>query len=389
MFPHLHAQVPAETKRGPPPMDLPDEREYPQVFLPEPDKARGGLRHRAPLYAQAPTRIDLAGGWTDLIPFAKENEGVVVNAAIDLQVYASLTPLIEPCSSLYAVDLKQFFHPVADSETALHGLNLPQAILSRLRPKRGCHLATWSEVPKGSGLGASGSLGVALVGLLSVFAEQKLSRCQIANIAAGVEQETGIPCGKQDHYAGLLGGINLLRCRGDSVKATPLRLTEDTLEKLQNSLLLVYTGESHFSGDILQKVIDAYRAGNPRTHDALKALRRIATEMKQSLESHDLSDFGQLLDENWCFQKQLHPSINTRRIDELFEIGKKMGCRGGKTCGAGGGGCLVFHCNPDRRDAARRVFIEVGAPVIPFRFDFQGLRLWSPETSHLRCGLGL
>ena len=30
---------------------------------------------RVPLYARAPTRIDLAGGWTDLIPFARENEG--------------------------------------------------------------------------------------------------------------------------------------------------------------------------------------------------------------------------------------------------------------------------------------------------------------------------
>ena len=78
-------------------------------------------------------------------------------------------------------------------------------------------------------------------------------------IAADIEQETGIPCGKQDHYAGVLGGINLLRCNGESVKSTPLGLTEDALEELHDSLLLVYTGESHFSGGILQNVIDAYK----------------------------------------------------------------------------------------------------------------------------------
>ena len=58
---------------------------------------------------------------------------------------------------------------------------------------------------------------------------------------------------------------------------------------------------------------------------------------------------------------------------------KKNGCIGGKACGAGGGGCLLFHCKPDHIDFAERAFREVGAQVIPFSFDFQGLRTWSPQ----------
>ena len=302
----------------------------------------------------------------------------MVNAAIDLHVYVSLTAVPDSCVSLYAVDLKEFFHPVGVS-ASLHGLNLPQAVLSRFRPDRGCHLVTWSDVPKGSGLGASGALGIALTSLLSIFTQKRLLRHQIVDSAAVIEQETGIPCGKQDHYASLLGGINFLRCSGESVQATPIELTEESLKELQSSLLLVYTGKSHFSGDILRNVVDAYQARNRGTHDALKALRRIASEMKQMFQTRNLSDFGQLLDENWCFQKQLHPSVNTGRIDELVDIAEKSGCNGGKVCGAGGGGCLVFHCNPDRMDSARRGLREVGVQVIPFRFDFQGLRTWSPE----------
>jgi D-glycero-alpha-D-manno-heptose-7-phosphate kinase len=352
--------------------------DWQQVSSAGQERAIASLLHRAPLYARAPTRIDLAGGWTDLIPFAMDDEGWVVNAAIDLHVYASLAPALDACVSLHAVDLKEFFYP-GDVSTCLRGLNLPQAILSRVRPNRGCHLTTWSEVPKGSGLGASGTLGIVLVGLLSAFVEKKLSLCQIVDIAAGVEQETGIPCGKQDHYAGLLGGINLLRCNNEFVKSTPLGLTEDVLEELQESLLLVYTGESHFSGSILQNVIDTYKTGNRKTHDALKALRRIAGEMKQMFETSNFSDLGRLLDENWHFQKQLHPSVNTERIDELVDVGKKSGCNGGKACGAGGGGCLVFHCNTDHIDSARKAFKAVGARIIPFCFDFEGLRIWSPE----------
>lgn len=333
---------------------------------------------RLPLYARAPTRIDLAGGWTDLIPFARENEGRVLNAAIDLHVYVGLTPVLGRCVSLYAVDLKRLFHPVAVS-ASLQGLNLTQAVLSRLRPERGCHLLTWSDVPKGSGLGASGALGIALASALSMFTQKHLTRHQIVDIAAIVEQETGILCGKQDHYASLLGGINFLRCNGEAVEPTSLQLTQETLEALHNSLLLVYTGESHFSGDILRNVVTAYRAGNRKTHDALKGLRRVAPEMKQMVLRRNLSDFGQLLNENWAFQKQLHPSINTQRIEELFNIAKANGCSGGKACGAGGGGCLVFHCPPERIDTTRQAFVDVGVQVIPFRFDFQGLRTWSPQ----------
>ncbi len=341
-------------------------------------KAIVGLSQRAPLYARAPTRIDLAGGWTDLIPFARDSEGLVVNAAIDLYVYVCLSPVPDPCVSLYALDLKQFFHPATVS-ASLHGVSLPQAILSRCRPNRGCHLVSWSDVPKGSGLGASGSLGVALTNLLSIFTRKTLGLHQIVDIAASIEQETGIPCGKQDHYASLLGGINLLRCSGESVEAMPLQLSDAACEELHRSLLLVYTGDSHFSGSILQNVVDAYASGNRKTHDALKGLRRTANEMKRILETHDLTNFGQLLDENWHFQKQLHPSISTERIDALFDIAKKNGCTGGKACGAGGGGCLVFHCNPDHINAVSGAFGEIGAQVIPFRFDFEGLRTWSPQ----------
>jgi D-glycero-alpha-D-manno-heptose-7-phosphate kinase len=289
-----------------------------QVSSSEQEREITCLLQRVPLYARAPTRIDLAGGWTDLIPFARENEGVVVNAAINLHVYVFLMPVPDSCLSLYAVDIKQFFHPVGVS-ASLHGLNLPQAVLSRFHPGRGCHLVTWSDVPKGSGLGASGALGIVLTSSLSTFAEKTLMLHEIVDIAAAIEQETGIPCGKQDHYASLLGGVNFLQCKGELVEATPLQLTEATLEELHSSLLLVYTGESHFSGNILQNVVDAYRAGNQKTRDALKALRRVANEMKQVLEAHDFSDFGQLLDENWHFQKQLHPSINTGRIDDRWE----------------------------------------------------------------------
>ena len=331
------------------------------------------------LYSRAPTRIDLAGGWTDLIPFATETEGAVLNTAIDLYVYVTLAASTGQSVSLYAKDLNHRFDPLPAS-APLRGVSLPQAVLSRLHPHKGCHLVTWSDAPRGSGLGASGAMGIALVGLLSAFASEELECQQLVDIANAIERETGIPCGKQDHCASLLGGFNFLRFQGERVHVTPLRLEEHVVENLQKSLLLVYTGESHFSGEILQNVVDAYQAGNRKTYDALTALRRIAAEMKTALEKTDLSGFGEMLDENWYYQRQLHPSVSTTKIDELFELAKTSGCTGGKACGAGGGGCLVFYCPPDRVDPVAKTLSKAGAKVMPFRFDLTGLRIWFPPN---------
>ena len=329
-------------------------------------------------YAQAPTRIDLAGGWTDLIPFAMETDGFVLNAAIDLYASATLTPQEEKIVTFQNADAQQRFC-LQSAPSTINGLSLPEAIILTVRPENGCRLALDSQAPKGGGLGGSGAVGVVLVSLLYAFAGEKLKSHQIVDIANQIERETGIPCGKQDHYASVFGGLNFLRCHGESVVVTRLDLNSESVQRLQQALLLVYTGESHFSGEILQNVVDAYRSGNRRTHEALSALRRIAQEMKVALCQGDLSCFGYLLAENWHYQKQLHPSVTSKRVEYLFEIAKRNGSIGGKACGAGGGGCLVFYCPQDRQNTVAEALMAVGAPSIRFSFDFKGLLIRSDE----------
>ena len=354
-----------------------DERN-PSGSLIQDDFTSGTVDMNTRFYAQAPTRIDLAGGWTDLIPFAMETDGFVLNAAIDLYASATLTPQAGKVVSFQTTDAQQQFC-LQSVPSAINGLSLPEAIILTVRPRNGYSLALDSRAPKGGGLGGSGAIGVVLVGLLHTFASKKLKSHQIVDIANQIERETGIPCGKQDHYASVLGGLNFLRCHGESVVVTRLNLNNKVIQRLQESLLLVYTGESHFSGEILQNVVDAYKSGNRRTREALSALRRIAQEMKTALCQGDLSRFGHLLAENWRYQKQLHPSVTSERIEHLFEIAERYGSMGGKACGAGGGGCLVFYCAQDRQNSVAEALLAVGAPSIPFSFDFKGLLVRSYE----------
>ncbi len=64
--------------------------------------------------------------------------------------------------------------------------------------------------------------------------------------------------------------------------------------------------------------------------------------MKNALLKGDLNSFAELLNANWENQKALHPSVTNDQIDRLFNVALSNGALGGKACGAGGGGCLLF-----------------------------------------------
>ncbi|HUS57405.1 MAG TPA: GHMP kinase, partial [Planctomycetota bacterium] len=102
----------------------------------------------------------------------------------------------------------------------------------------------------------------------------------------------------------------------------------------------------------------------------------IASEMKVALMRGDLDSFATLLSENWENQKRLHPSVTNQQIEELFETAKAAGAIGGKACGAGGGGCLLFYAAPSREHLVRKALEKAGVQVIDFEFASQGLETW-------------
>jgi len=237
-------------------------------------------------------------------------------------------------------------------------------------------ITTRSDAPPGSGLGTSAAMGVALIGALTRLVGRPLLGHEIAELASEIErEELGILGGKQDQYASALGAVQFMEFYGEGVRAAPLRLAPATEFALQKHLVLCYTEQSRLSGDIHQRVTDAFRKGEPGTTGAIANLKRIAREMKDALLLGDLDAFAALMSANWESQKRLHPSVTNGRIEELFAIAAKAGAAGGKACGAGGGGCLVFIAQPDREHILRQALKEAGARVIDFVLDHHGLQV--------------
>ena len=168
---------------------------------------------------------------------------------------------------------------------------------------------------------------------------------------------------------------------GEEVKVFELPVSVDTLHELEKNLVLCYTGKSRLSGNIHEKVVGSFLSGDNKTLSALRDLKGIAREMKSVLLKEELLDFARLLAENWKNQKRLHPSVTNSQIDELFQIARKNGALGGKACGAGGGGCLIFYCKPDSEHLVRSKLEEAGVEIIDFNFTFEGISIWQPKLA--------
>jgi len=332
--------------------------------------------------SRAPVRIDFAGGWTDVARFAQETPGAVVNAAISIYSYASTRrhetdEERERGIQIYSADFNTYVEAADIRRLEYDGnADLVKAAIRHLGVDDSFFITTRSDAPPGSGLGTSAGMGVALIGALSAMVGRAFLPAEVAEMASEIERvELGILGGKQDQYASAIGGFQFMEFHGETVCTSPLRLPAKTLFELQKHLVLCYTGQPRLSGDIHAHVTGAFTSGDPDTTGAIGDLKRIARAMKERLLLGDLEGFASLLSDNWENQKRLHASVTNDRISELFAIAGEAGAAGGKACGAGGGGCLVFLAKPDHEHILRQTLQDAGVRVLDFVFDLQGLQV--------------
>ena len=324
--------------------------------------------------AQAPLRLDFAGGWTDCPPFSQREGGVVVNGALALYARAELK-LGGTMLRLVSEDLNETVECRSVSELKLDGrLDLAKAALRMFPVTGGLTLTTRSEAPAGSGLGSSGALDVALVAALTRARQDKVSDRELAEYGWQVEVgEAGNVSGKQDQYAAALGGFHRLSFRDPDVGVEPVTLDPAFATALERQLVLCYTGTSRVSGNTISRVMSAYERGDRAITGALHAMKDLAEAMADALRAADLAKVGALLAANWKRQQALDPAMQTTDMARLEQRMADARVLGGKAAGAGAGGCMFFlarNASTEAVAAAR----ESGVQILPVRWAAEGVQ---------------
>lgn len=331
------------------------------------------------ILSKTPVRIALGGGGTDVEPYSKDYNGYVVNATIDKYFRTVLSRRNDNLFKIFANEKfsSYSFKEIKNFEFLNKPSDLIKAILYFLKPRIGMDVYLHSEPPKKAGLGASASLSTSFIAGILKLRNQTISINEIAEKAFEVEQNVLKNAGgRQDQYASVYGGFNGITFLGDSnVKVERLNISRTFKRFIEKNLFLFYTGEPHTSGNMVELQIKSYREKREESKRFLDRLKLIAFEIRDSLISEDYEVFGKLLTEDLTVKSQFNPYIITDHMNQLNNLVIKNGGLGGRVCGAGGGGCMIWFIHPNSREQIKSLLSSQSGYLIEYKFVDQGLML--------------
>lgn len=368
---------------------------------------RFDVRTDQAVWASAPVRIDLAGGWSDTPPLCIEHGGAVVNAALTLGGTLPLQAMVrvtdEPVITLHSVDAGRSARYTAvrqllDHHDPSRWDALPRAalVLSGLVPRDpkanlrthlkraggGLAITLFSAVPRGSGLGTSSILGATLLATLDRVAGHATDPSHVARGASLLEQMIRTRGGWQDQVGGLWGGFKLCTTRAGTHQVphvAPLAPPPAFVKALRERAILLYSGRRRMARGILETVVLRYLRGEPAVLDARTRLVAGAHLMADAIAAGDLDEFTLRLAEYRDLKRTVDPASVTPDLEVPMDaLGRHLDAW--SFAGAGGGGFLILLARSAQaaRDVRRRLHRDPPHPLArPFDFEIDpaGLRI--------------
>jgi D-glycero-alpha-D-manno-heptose-7-phosphate kinase len=319
------------------------------------------------IITRTPLRISFAGGGTDLPSFYRTyGGGAVTSAAIDRYIHVLVNEKFDRSIRVAYSRTENVEH----LEELQHGL-VREAMRST-GVGEALEVHTIADIPsEGTGLGSSSTLTVGLLNALSAYRGQLKDPAQLAEEACRIEiDRLQGTVGKQDQYIAAFGGVQYFEFRpDDSVRVSPIPISNADREALSDRLSLFYTGVTRRAEGILHQQ-NSRTAAN---RDSLERMRELAGVARTAIVRGEWERLGDVLDEGWRLKRGLTSGISNETIDRQYAAARAAGAWGGKITGAGGGGFLLLLHPPERS----RQIADALSPLhrLPVRITPEGSRI--------------
>jgi galactokinase/mevalonate kinase-like predicted kinase len=362
------------------------------------------IPHDVAVWASAPARIDLAGGWSDTPPICNELGGAVVNVAIELDgrppVHAIAKRAERPEISVHSVDLGRSatfrttaallahddprdWTALAKAALRLSGLAPPSPDVRLAdwleRVGGGLSLSLFAAVPKGSGLGTSSILGAVTLACLDRVCGRSPVAPSLIRRTSVLEQLIATRGGWQDQVGGIVGGFKLVRSVAgaeQAPRATPIAVPPAFTRELLDHSVLCFTGLRRMARDILERVVGRYLV-DPSVRGRVARMKDEAHALADAFRNAELGEVAQGIGSYWRHKVALDPQASNAMIERIVRPFERE-LLAWTLPGAGGGGFVLMIAKSPRIAARIRATLERRPPnrrarIVPFACADRGL----------------
>jgi D-glycero-alpha-D-manno-heptose-7-phosphate kinase len=331
--------------------------------------------------SKAPLRLGLAGGGTDVSPYADLHGGSILNATINMYAHTTIIPTNDGKIYLEAQDME--VSETLDSSEYLEPtgkLALLKGVYNRIvktyaKKPLSFEIYTRVDAPPGSGLGSSSTLVVSILGAFAEWLNIPLGEYDIAHLAYEIERiDLGLAGGRQDQYAATFGGFNFMEfSNDDKVIVNPLRIKQRYTAEIEHNLVLFYMGTSRESAGIIATQTANITNSNEDAIEATHRLKAQSVLMKEAVLTGNIDKLGQIMHDGWESKKMMAQGISNDEIDAIYQTAMQNGATGGKISGAGGGGYFFFYCPLVSRTKLIKSLEPFGIKAQQYHFTREGL----------------
>ncbi len=201
------------------------------------------------IITKTPFRMSFFGGGTDMENYFKKNAGggAVISTTFDKYCYVNVRHL--PRFFDYRTELSYSrIERVTSSDDIRHPLIRNAMQMLDMQEIR---LTYEADLPARSGLGTSSSFAVGMLNAFYALKGKYADKKRLADKAIYLERvlckEAG---GWQDQIAAAYGGFNRINFSEEGYEVCPIIISQDRKRRLNEALMMFFTGFTRFSADI-------------------------------------------------------------------------------------------------------------------------------------------
>lgn len=329
-------------------------------------------------FSRTPLRVSLAGGGTDVPPYADEFDSTVINFTLNLYVRGYLietkTSSKNPKITIVINDGK-FENLFIESLKKYLNMNYGKLI------NKDIEINIQTPVMPGSGLGASSAIIVSTISLLMRYTGIFITKKKLMKTAHDCEREfIGIKGGYQDHCSAVYGGLRIYQKKAygevSQIKNKRVKVSKSFIHEIESSFILIDLNISRAGEYIIEDQQKNINTGDTTAIRATELQGKIAKSMLTALRNESIDTVAELVKEAWKAKKNFSSLITTPKIDEVAKTFLESGVKAVKLTGAGGGGFMLVISSKHQHHKVLELAKTLNLPTIQIVMSNKGCETW-------------